>query len=343
MTKRARPLRLHLSENTAGCSPAVLKAIRSIEREEFSLYPDYEEVTAAAERYLGVDKGWVQLTNGLDEGLHVTGEHAARESARLGVPGEAIITEPTFEMYAHAAESAGLMVKKILSPPDLSFPTTEVVHAITPATRVIFLTDPANPSGLAMPEGSISTVADAAPHAMILLDEAYTDFSGRTFIGDELYRRRHVVIGRTFAKGHGLAGLRVGALVAHPDTLAPMRALLPPFSVNIVVVRALQAALEDRAYLAWYVGQAAESREMIYDFAARHALHYWPSETNFVLVRIGPQATEITRALETRGILLRDKSGSPRCQGCLRIAAGVVSETREALDAIAEFLRPRQP
>lgn len=338
MTKRIKPLRLHLSENTAGCSPAVLEAIRSIERGEFSLYPDYEDVTRAAERWLGVDKGWVQLTNGLDEGLHVTGERAARESARLGVPGEAIITEPTFEMYAHAAESAGLTVRKILSPPDLSFPTTDVLKAITPATRVIFLTDPSNPSGLAMPAGSIAAVADAAPHSMILLDEAYTDFSGRTFIGDELFRRRHVVIGRTFAKGHGLAGLRIGALVAHPDTLAPMRALLPPFSINIVVVHALQAALEDRAYLAWYVGEAAKSRQLIYDFATRHKLHYWPSETNFVLVRIGPRATDITRTLETRGILLRDKSGSPRCEGCLRIAAGVVSETREALSAIDEFL-----
>lgn len=338
MTRRAKPLRLHLSENTAGCSPAVLEAIRSIERDEFSLYPDYEDVTRAVERWLGVDRGWVQLTNGLDEGLHVTGERAARESARLGVPGEVIITEPTFEMYAHAAESAGLTVKKILSPPDLSFPTTDVVRAITPATRVIYLTDPGNPSGLAMPPGSIATVADAAPHAMILLDEAYTDFSGRTFIGDDLYRRRHVVIGRTFAKGHGLAGLRVGALVAHPDTLAPMRALLPPFSVNIVVVRALQAALEDRAYLDWYVGQAAESRQIVYDFATRHGLHYWPSETNFVLVRIGSHATEITRTLEMRGILLRDKSRSPRCEGCLRIAAGVASETREALAAIEELL-----
>jgi histidinol-phosphate aminotransferase len=316
----------------------VLEAIRSIEREEFSLYPDYEEVTRAVERWIGVDKGWVQLTNGLDEGLHVTGERAARESARLGVPGEAIITEPTFEMYAHAAESAGLTVKRILSPADLSFPTDDVLNAVTPATRVIFLTDPANPSGLAMPRGSIATVADHAPHAMILLDEAYTDFSGRTFVGDELFRRRHVVIGRTFAKGHGLAGLRAGALVAHPDTLAPMRALLPPFSVNIVVVRALQAALDDRAYLEWYVGQAAESRQMIYDFATRHRRHYWTSETNFVLVRVGPRATEITRTLERRGILLRDKSGSPRCEGCLRIAAGVVSETREALAALEEFL-----
>ena len=114
--------------------------------------------------------------------------------------------------------------------------------------RLVSVTDPDNPTGLPVPAGAIERLAEAAPHAIVFVDEAYADFSGRTPFR-LLDRHRNVVVGRTFAKAHGLAALRVGALVAHPDTLARFRRLLPPFSVNFAAVRALDAALGDRGYL----------------------------------------------------------------------------------------------
>ena len=129
----------------------------------------------------------------------------------------------------------------------------------------------------------------------MLVDEAYAEFSGSTFIGDTLDRHRNLIVGRTFAKAHGLAALRVGALVAHPDTLAPLRRLLPPYSLNIAAIRALGAAIDDPAYLDWYVGQTVESRRLLYEFCEQRGFKYWPSEANFVLMRIGPDASAIVR------------------------------------------------
>jgi histidinol-phosphate aminotransferase len=330
-------LRLHFNENTAGCSPAVLEALRSLGRTDASLYPDYSAVTAATESYFGVDAGWVQLTNGLDEGLHVVAQLVAREARGARV----LLTEPAFEMYAACAEGVGLRATHIQPEPDFRFPMEAVLAAIGPDTRLIYLTDPNNPTGLAIPPGAVERIAATAPNALVLVDEAYAEFSGRTFIGPALDRHRNLIVGRTFAKAHGLAALRVGALIAHPATLGPLRRILPPYNVNIAAVFALRAALEDRAYLDWYVAQSVESRRLIYSFCDRHDFKYWKSEANFVLVRVGDDAGTITDDMVSRGVLIRDRSRSPGCAGCIRLTAGVVEHTTVCLSALEETLASR--
>jgi histidinol-phosphate aminotransferase len=334
-------LRLHLNENTAGCSPAVIAALQSIDRDAIAVYPDYTPITTECERWLGVPAGWVQLLNGLDEGLHIVAQ-AARARAPLAAAPEAVIVEPAFEMYVPCAEAAGLRVVRVPPEPDFAFPIAGLIRAITPATRLIYLTDPNNPTGLPIPPGDVERVASAAPNALLLLDEAYADFSGRTHAGAPLDRHRNLLVGRTFAKGHGLAGLRIGALIAHPDTLAAIRRILPPFSINVCAAVALSAALGDQPYLEWFVAQSVESRALIYDFCRRFGLQYWPSEANFVLVRVGADAAAIVRDLAAGGILLRDRSTQPGCDGCIRITAGVAEHTRLALTALETALASRR-
>jgi histidinol-phosphate aminotransferase len=348
-------LRLHLNEHTGGCSPAVLDAIRNINPIDVSIYPDYGAVTTTCERWLDVSPGWVQLTNGLDEGLHVAAQwsgvrpwgqttgsdHGVRPSGLT--PPSALIVEPAFEMYPICAEAAGLAVIRVFWDPREAFPTDVLLDAITAETRLIYLTDPNNPTGLPIPSGVVEQIAAAAPHIMVLLDEAYAEFSGRTLIGPALDRHRNLVIGRTFAKAHGLAALRAGALVAHPDTLAPLRRILPPFSLNICAVRALEAALGDRAHLDHYVRESAESRQLVYDFATRHGFRCWKSEANFVLVEIGANAPAVVDAVATRGILIKDRSRQPGCAGCVRITTGIVAHTQLCLAELEDVLasRPR--
>jgi len=330
-------LRLHLNENTAGCSPAVLAALRAIERTDTAFYPDYGAVTALVEQSLGVPAGWVQLTNGLDEGLHVAAQAAARDSRDAAT----VIVEPAFEMYAACADAAGLRQIHIPPPADLSFPLEDVLRAIDGSVRLVSITDPGNPTGLPVPQGAIARLAEAAPQAIVFVDEAYADFSGRTAIPLP-DRYRNVVVGRTFAKAYGLAALRAGALVAHPDTLALFRRLLPPYNLNIAAVRALEAALRDRAYLDWYVGESVQSRQLIYDFCRRAGLVYWPSEANFVLVHVGDEAAGLVDALAQRGIFIRDKSRAPGCAGCVRITAGASAHTRICLAAMEDIRASRQ-
>ncbi len=240
-------------------------------------------------------------------------------------------------MYAGFASAAGLPITRIPPQADFAFPLDDL-RAAAPRAGVVYLTDPNNPTGLGIPAGAIETIAAAAPDTLVLVDEAYADFSGRTIIGPALERHRNVVVGRTFAKAHGLAALRIGALVAHPDTLAPLRALLPPFSLNIAATTALTAALDDPQWVADYVAQATESKDRIYAFCDRHGFTYWRSEANFVLIRVGSAASELVEQLAGRDIFIRDRSSAPGCDGCVRISAGTIDATDRCLQALEAIL-----
>ncbi len=339
-------LRLHFNENTAGCSPAVLDALRTLTAKDIATYPDYEALTTRVAEWFRVAPDQILLTNGLDEGLYAVAQlgmlsGATSDAARGGPRARFIQTDPAFEMFEEFTRIVGAELVRIEPDADFRFPLQRVLDAIEPATRVIYLVDPNNPTGLPLPSGAAETIAAAAPDATVLVDEAYADFSGHTLIGPALARFPNLVVGRTFAKGHGLAGLRVGALVAAPATITRLRRVMPPFNVNVAAIRALEAALDDDGYLRWYVDQAAQSRELIAEFAARHGLTHWPSVGNFVLVRIGSQAGRVTRDLAARGIDVRDKAAAPGCAGCVRFTAGVVAHTHELLTALEDTLASR--
>jgi histidinol-phosphate aminotransferase len=330
-------LRLHLNENTAGCPPAVLEALRRLDVHAMATYPDYRETIGAVEALFSVPAGWVQLTNGLDEGLHLVAQAARLTAADF----EAIVVEPAFEMYAACIAAAGGRQVTIMPPADLSFPLDGVLGAIGGRTGLIYLCDPNNPSGRPIPDGDVWRIAEAAPRATILVDEAYADFSGRTAIGGALDRHRNVIVGRTFAKAHGLAALRIGALVAHPDALRRLAAVVPPYSVNVAAATALRAAIADREFVARYVADSAASRELVYAWCARRGFACFRSEANFVLVKFGESATEVVEALAASGIHVRDRSRTPGCAGCVRITAGVVADTRRCLGALEEWYASR--
>lgn len=334
-------LRLHYNENTAGCSPAVLAALHAMTRADVGRYPDISDVTHQVERLFDVGTGGALVTNGLDEGLQVVAQCGASHYGQRVERPEFIVVEPAFEVYEACAIGVGASLVRIAPQPDFRFPLRELLDAITSSTRVIYLTDPNNPTGLGIPSGAVETIAAAAPQALLLVDEAYADFSGRTLIGPLLDRYRNLVIGRTFAKAQGLAALRIGALIAHPETLDRFRRIQLPFSVNICAITALSAALDDRAYVNWYLAETNVSKTLAYEFCRAHGLTFWPSEANFVLIRVGREATAITAALAARQVLVRDKDTAPGCAGCIRLTTGVVEHTRRALTALEDILASR--
>jgi histidinol-phosphate aminotransferase len=114
--------------------------------------------------------------------------------------------------------------------------------------------------------------------------------------------------------------------------------VIPPYSLNVVAAAALRAALADRDYLAWYVGQVRDSRERFYAFCRTHGFEYWESSANFVLARVGEHATALTDALRAKGIYVRDKSADPHCRGCIRVTTGTVEATEAAVAAMEEYL-----
>ena len=330
-------LRLHQNENTGGCSPRVLQALARLTGEQVGYYPPYAETTAACAAYLGVDPERLSLVNGLDEGIMALAVGYLRSTPDLPQP-EAVIPEPAFEIFAFDTEIVGGRPVPVAPNPDFSFPLERVLAAITPRTRAVFVTNPNNPTGVAVPLEDVRTIAAAVPPgAVVFVDEAYAEFSGATFI-PELARFPNVIVGRTFSKAFGLAGLRIGAVTGDPNTLEPLRFAVPVYSVNIAAVVAVQAALEDRDYVARYVEQVEESRRRLYAACRRHGLTFWESQANFVLIRAGASLDAVLRLASGRGIYVRDRSTEPGCDGCIRVGAGIVEHTNRFIAIMDEVL-----
>ena len=332
-------LRLHLNENTGGCSPRVLAAIRGLAATDLSAYPDYAEAVAACARHFDVDPSWVLLVNGLDEGILMTAVgHVARVRA---FDAEVIIPVPAFDPYVMATASVGASPVRVAPGPDFAFPTEAVLKAITTRTRLIFMNTPSNPTGRLIPLDDIAHVTEAAPHAAVLVDEAYIEFAGETFL-PRLAQHQNMLVGRTFSKAYGLAGMRIGCLIGYPEILAPVRAVTPPLTVNIVAVTALQAALQNPEFLPAYARQVAESRATLYAACRRLGLRYWESAANFVLVEVGDPVAPFVEAMAARGVHVRDRSRDPYTPGCVRVTAGIVAHTERAIEALEAAVAARQ-
>jgi histidinol-phosphate aminotransferase len=331
-------LRLHQNENTGGCSPRVLEALARLTREQVGFYPPYSAATDAAARYFGVAADRVALVNGLDEGIMGAAIAYLRPSAGSGVVPEAIVPEPAFEIFRFDTAVAGGRLVQVMPKPDFAFALDEVLAAITPATRIVFITNPNNPTGVSAPHDAIRTIAKRIPQeAIVFVDEAYAEFAGRSFI-PELHGFPNVLVGRTFSKAFGLAAIRIGALVGAPEILDPIRYAIPVYSVNIAAVVALQAALSDLDYLNDYLRQVRESRALLYAACDRLKLAYWPSDANFVLVRVGDRVAQVIEVARARGVFLRDRSSEPGCEGCLRMGTGIIEHTKRGIAALEEAL-----
>lgn len=325
--------RLHLNENTAGCSPAVLCAIARLTREDIAVYPAYARATDRCAAALGVTADAVLLTNGLDEGILTV----ALAWLPRGGTSEAIVVEPAYGMFGPSARLAGARVVPTTPPPGLGFDLDAVRAAITPATRLVFVASPNNPTGAVVPADDIRQLAAAMPPGgAVFVDEAYADFEGHSVIGD-VAGTPNLIVGRTFAKAYGLAGMRIGCLVAQPAVIRQLRTAIAPFSVNVFAAAALEAALADRGYVEWYISQVRASRELLYGACARLGLPFWRSAANFVLVRVG-DAPAVRAALAARGIHVRDRSAAPGCEGCIRITAGIVDDTQACVTALEEVV-----
>lgn len=336
-------LRLHLNEHTGGCSPRVLEAIRKVSAADVAKYQDYGSLYADVATRLGVDTGQLLLTNGLDEGLLAAALAWLRDDHR-----EAIVLEPAFGMYADVVEAVGGTLVRVVPRDDFALDLEAVRAVVTPRTGLLFVTSPGNPTGLSLSAAEVNALAALLPaHALLVLDEAYAEFAEASWF-DDLQARRDadapavfppsVVVGRTFAKAYGLAGLRVGAMLGDAATITRLRRVVPPYSLNVFAVAALVAAMDDTAYTAEYVRQVNASKALLYAACDRLGLGYVPSDANFVLVRAGDSRLALIRGLEARGIYVRDRHTQPGCAGCVRITTGLVEHTQQCIAAMEEIL-----
>jgi histidinol-phosphate aminotransferase len=320
-------LRLDFNENTVACSPAVREVLARITAENLTRYPEREPVEAIVAAHLNLNAEQVALTNGVDEAIHVLFE------AFLDVGNELLLPVPTYTMYEVYASAGDAKIVTVQAAEDLEFPFERLMAAISPRTKIIAIANPNSPAGSVATREQIVAIAESARHAIVLVDEAYYHFYGETVM-DLLGTLPNLVMARTFSKAYGLAGLRVGLLASSVENMRWIRRVLSPYSVNQVALACLPAALADTDYLGNYVAEVLAARMEFEAALDAMQIRRWPSRANFVLVEIGAKHAEFVRRMNESGVLVRDRSSDPGCDGCVRITVGTRDQMRRAVEAM---------
>ena len=324
-------VRLDFNENTFACSSKVLEALGKISRADLTKYPEREPTEKLVASHLGLKSEQVLLTNGVDEAIHVLCQTFLDEGDEFLLP------LPTYSMYEVYGSSTEAKMVFVQAGEDFSFPLEAVLGKITPKTKLIAIANPNSPTGRSVPREALLKVIERAPNAIILVDEAYFHFYGLT-VFDLIDKTPNLVVTRTFSKAYGLAGLRLGMLAAHESQMQWMRRSISPYSVNGLALACLPAAIEDEAYLKWYVGEVLEGRKLFAAALDRLGVSYWPSDANFILIKIGTRHKEFAAAMRRSNVLVRDRSNDPGCDGCVRITMGTLEHTTIGIKALEASL-----
>jgi len=322
-------LRLDFNENTFACSPKVREVLADISAGALTRYPEREPVEALVAAHLGLAAERVALTNGVDEAIHVLFE------AFLEAGDELLLPVPTYTMYEVYASATDARVVAVQAGDDLQFPFEQLLAAITAKTKIIAIANPNSPSGSVATREQLLEIAQRAAHAVVLVDEAYFHFYGETMV-DLIGTVPNLIMARTFSKAYGLAGLRVGVLAGAVEMMRWVRRVLSPYSVNSIALACLPAALEDVTYLEWYVGEVLKARGEFEAALDAVGLRWWTSRANFILVEIGARHAEFVQRMRAAGVLVRDRSSDPGCDGRVRITIGTREQMRIAIDALSK-------
>jgi len=331
---RGDKLRLDFNENTAGCSPAVRRALGKLTPQMLSMYPEYDRSTRRLARHFHVKPDQLLLTNGGDDALRLFFD------AFVDAGTTAVIIEPTFPMYRYWGEVAGAKLEVQRYTANMEFPLAGVLSSLAAKPRVLFICNPNNPTGTLVAANTIEKVLQASTHTAVVLDEAYAEFSGVSVI--PLIRQYpHLFVARTFSKAAGLAGLRLGAVIAHADSLNILRRATAPFPVNVAALAAAEAAVSDPQTMKRYVKNILRTRAWFERELHKLDVKTWPSAANFLLADFGPRGSEMCAELQAKhGVLLRDRSKDIG-PGIIRVSIGTQKEMERLRKLVAATLRRR--
>jgi histidinol-phosphate aminotransferase len=324
-------LRLDFNENTLAPSPRVLARLQRLTAEGLTVYPEREPVERIVAANLGLNAEQVLLTNGVDEAIHLMAVTFLNEGDH------ALICTPTFFMYDVSISLMTANLERVQTNDSLAFPFERFLAAIRPETKLIIVASPNNPTGATVSRDQLLAIAAAAPQAVLMVDEAYFHFHGETTLPD-IAAVPNLIVARTFSKAYGLASLRIGMLAGDARLIGFLRKASSPYNVNGVALAVLPEALADTDYLAWYVDQVHTGRERAFATLKELNIRTWPSAANFVLMDIGPRHKELCAAMRSRGVLLRDRSADPGCEGYVRLTIGVEDHVTRGLAALRESL-----
>lgn len=330
------PVKLNQNENPldlpAEIKDRLVEEFRSI---PFNRYPREHPdrlAEALAARH-GVAPESILVGNGSNELTYLTGLCLLRPGTPVVMP------RPMFSLYEKVARLYGASLETVAPRPDFSFDTDGLVAAIQRVRpNLTVVTTPNNPTGLAMSFEEVEAVVKAAP-GVVLVDEAYVEFNSERPATDLLETSPNLIILRTFSKAFGLAGLRVGYLIAHPELLAEFRKARLPFVVDALAEATALVLLEHEKLLSTRVEELKQSvRELVEEMTQMPDVRVVPTQANFVIFGTTLEPSELMARLAEAGVLVRDVSGYAELRGFVRVNAGTASENRQFLQALKSAL-----
>ncbi len=331
---RKNKLRLDFNENTIGCSPKVVQAIRNVNPAELCTYPYYEKLIEKLSKYLNISKKELIITNGADEAIKTIIDTFVSKYD------EVIIPVPTFSMFNIYSSIAGARIVEIPYNNDLSFPIDEMLKNIGEETKLVVVVNPNNPTGTAISEEDLIRIVQKAKNSIVIIDEAYWQFYGKT--SKELIKKYdNVIVIQTFSKAFGLAGLRLGYAISNNKIIGYLRKATSPYSVNNIALIAGAAALTDTEFVDKYVAEAKESRAYMEAELSRLGIKVYPSQANFILADFKDKCEFVCKKLKEKGILVRNRSNDVLLKGCIRISTGTIKQSERTIKEIKEILRPK--
>lgn len=329
---RRGKLRLDFNENTLGCSQKVVDALRKVTADDVSVYPAYGEFLGELARYLDVDASEVLLTNGSDEGIK------AVMDAYIEQGDEVVLPVPTFAMFKAYASIAGAKINEIKYNSDLSFPLKQLLAAISGKTKLVILVNPNNPTGTAINECDIVRILKKAKDSIVLIDEAYWQYFGKSCKG-LIKKYDNLIVLQTFSKAFGLAGLRLGYAISNQGTISLLQKVISPYSVNSLALIAGKAALQDLDFVNSYVAEVKESKAYVERELQRLGIKTYPSKANFVLANFGNKCVLVCRKLKAKKILVRSRANYPLSEGCVRVGIGTRQQSFRLVQELKAILR----
>jgi len=327
-------IRLDFNENTAGCSPAVRRALAKLGAKKIAMYPEVLDGTKKLARYFGVASEELVLTNGGDDALRTFFDAFVDRGSRI------LICEPTFPMYRYYAEIYGARIDVCGYDREMRFPLADVLRRLNKKPRVFFLANPNNPTGTLVPLPQLRKILEAAPRTAVVFDEAYAEYSGLTVVS-WIQKYPNLFVVRTFSKAAGLASLRLGGVIARRDSLDLVRRAMPPYPINVAGLAAAVAAVKDQKTMRAHIREVLEKREWFAEELRRLGAKPFPSAGNFLLADFGESGPTLFARLEKKGILLRDRSKAI-APGFVRIGIGTRREMETLVHEIKRWWRSDQ-
>lgn len=328
-------VKLASNENPLGPAPSVLQAVQRA-LPELTRYPDGNGFTlkqALSERF-GFELSRITLGNGSNDVLELIG----RAFAMPGV--EVVFSQHAFAVYPIVTQAVGATAVQVPAR-NWGHDLPAMAAAITPATRLVFIANPNNPTGTWFERAEFEAFMASVPeHVLVVLDEAYTEYvePGEALNGfDYIERYPNLIVCRTLSKAYGLAALRVGYCISHPQVADVLNRVRQPFNVNSLALAAAVAALADESYLAESRQLNGDGMRQLEQGLNELGLQWIPSRGNFIAVDLGRDAGPVYQGLLRAGVIVRPVAGY-EMPNHLRVSIGLREENQRFLEALAAVL-----